>query len=116
MARAVVRAQPANFPVAIKRNRRAKKSCFRILRLRNDLKPLHAAPLRGAWAVIALSIAAALVIGLVLGWALTASLALAKISRSQERMERKVRYWQAETALARQEAERLARRLDTGSN
>lgn len=73
------------------------------------------APVRGARAVIALSIAAALVIGVVIGWALTASFALAKISRSQERMERKVRYWQAETALARAEAERL-REPDPGGH
>jgi hypothetical protein len=33
----------------------------------------------------------------------------ASISFSQERMERKVRYWQAETARAEAEAERLAR-------
>jgi hypothetical protein len=46
-------------------------------------------------------LAAAAVTGLVLGFALTASWAVAAISRSQERMERKVRYWQAETARLR---------------
>jgi hypothetical protein len=33
---------------------------------------------------------------------------LALVSRSQERMQRKVRYWQAETARAQAEADRLA--------
>jgi hypothetical protein len=42
------------------------------------------------------------------GW-LTMIVVTASISFSQERMERKVRYWQAETARAEAEAERLAR-------
>lgn len=42
------------------------------------------------------------------GW-LTMVVVTASISFSQERMERKVRYWQAETARAEAEAERLAR-------
>lgn len=37
----------------------------------------------------------------------------ARISRSQERMERKVRYWMGETAHARNEAEQLESELAT---
>ena len=59
----------------------------------------------------ALWIVAAAVIGGLLGFALTAAYAAAAMSRSQQRMERKVRYWQAETARARDIAERLARQL-----
>lgn len=55
---------------------------------------------------------AGFVIGLVLGWVLTTTYALAAISRYQQRMQRKVRYWQAETASARIEADRLARLLE----
>jgi hypothetical protein len=66
--------------------------------------------------VIVVWIVAALVTGLVLGWALTATFALAKISRSQERMQRRVRYWQAETALAREELKQQLRQPDTGGN
>ena len=40
------------------------------------------------------------------GWWLTMVVVTASISFSQERMERKVRYWQAETARARAEADR----------
>lgn len=58
-----------------------------------------------------LAMVAAAAIGGLLGFALTATYAAAAISRSQERMERKVRYWQAETARAREIAERLARQL-----
>ena len=53
----------------------------------------------------------AFLIGLFLGWLLTTNYAVAAISRSQERMQRKVRYWQAETASARMESERLVRLL-----
>jgi uncharacterized membrane protein YciS (DUF1049 family) len=55
---------------------------------------------------------AAFIMGLFIGWVLTAVFAVAAISRSQERMQRKVRYWQAETARARMEAERLARLME----
>lgn len=58
-----------------------------------------------------LPIAAGFVIGLFLGWLLTTTYAVAAISRSQERMHRKVRYWQAEAARCREESERLARLL-----
>jgi hypothetical protein len=56
--------------------------------------------------------AAALVIGLFLGWLLTAVVSLAAISRAQERMQRKADYWQGEYALAHQEADRLTRLLE----
>jgi hypothetical protein len=49
------------------------------------------------------------------GWWLTMVVATASISFSQERMERKVRYWQAETARAEAEAERLARAVIASS-
>jgi hypothetical protein len=55
--------------------------------------------------------AAGVVVGLILGWAMTTTYALAAVSRYQQRMQRKVRYWQAETASARMEAERLGRIL-----
>ena len=53
-------------------------------------------------------ITAALAIGLFLGWLLTQTYAAVAMSRSQERMQRKVRYWQAETARAREAADRHA--------
>ncbi|MGC1287506.1 MAG: hypothetical protein WA895_31680 [Streptosporangiaceae bacterium] len=56
--------------------------------------------------------AAGLVIGLFLGWLLTTTFAVAAISRAQERMQRKVRYWQAQTARARTKAEQLADLLE----
>jgi hypothetical protein len=58
-----------------------------------------------------LEMAAAAGIGLFLGAVLTATYAAAAISRAQERMQRKVLYWQAETARAHGTAERLARQL-----
>jgi hypothetical protein len=61
---------------------------------------------------VMLPMTGAFIIGLLMGWLLTAIYAVAAISRSQERMERKVRYWQAKTAGARMEAERLARLMD----
>jgi hypothetical protein len=60
-----------------------------------------------------LPMAAALFTGLFVGCLVMAIYADAAISRAQERMQRKVRYWQAETARARRDAERLARRLAT---
>lgn len=53
--------------------------------------------------------------GTIGGWWLTMLLVTASISFSQERMERKVRYWQAETARAEEEAERLAHAAVTSS-
>jgi hypothetical protein len=61
-----------------------------------------------------LEMAAAAGIGMFLGFVLTATYAAAAISRSQERMQRKVRYWQAEAARAREMADRLARQLMAG--
>jgi hypothetical protein len=58
-----------------------------------------------------LEMAAAAGIGILLGIVLMMTFAAAAISRSQERMERKVRYWQTETAHAREIADRLARQL-----
>jgi hypothetical protein len=55
--------------------------------------------------------AAALVTGLFAGCLLMVTYTAAAISRSQQRMQRRVRYWQAETALAREVADRLARQL-----
>jgi hypothetical protein len=57
------------------------------------------------------SMAAALATGLFLGCVAAAAFAAAARSRSQERMQRKVLYWQAEAARARADAEQLARRL-----
>lgn len=53
-------------------------------------------------------VVAGVIMGLFLGWCVTMVITLALISRSQERMQRKVRYWQAETARAQAEADRLA--------
>ena len=54
-----------------------------------------------------LMIVAAVVMGLVLGWCLTLTVALAAMSRSQARMQRKVRYWQVEAGRAQATAEQL---------
>jgi uncharacterized membrane protein YciS (DUF1049 family) len=59
-----------------------------------------------------LPVTAAFIMGLIIGWLLRTVFAVAVISRSQERMQRKVRYWQAETTRARMEAERLARLME----
>ena len=68
--------------------------------------------MRGTCPVSTLLAVACLVIGLFLGWLLTTTFAVAAISRAQERMQRKVRYWQAQTASARTKAERLANLLE----
>jgi len=59
-----------------------------------------------------LAAAAGLVTGMFLGWLLTTTVVLAAISRSQQRMQRKVLYWQARAAKARSEAERLTDLLE----
>lgn len=59
-------------------------------------------------AVIAL---ACLLLGFFAGWFTSAIFMTAQISRSEERMQRKVRYWQGEAAQARAVAQQLARRL-----
>lgn len=69
-----------------------------------------AGPVR-SWAMIAVAALASLVTGLAVGWLIRATLVMAQISRSQERMQRKVRYWQSEAAYARNAAARLARYL-----
>ena len=53
--------------------------------------------------------AATLIFGFALGWLLRAIFALAAISRAQERMQRKVRYWQSEAARGRVIADHLRR-------
>jgi outer membrane lipoprotein SlyB len=58
--------------------------------------------------VTAIVVVAAVIMGLFLGWCVTTVITLALVSRSQERMQRKVRYWQAETARAQAEADRLS--------
>ena len=58
------------------------------------------------------TIAAALATGLILGCVLTASFAAAARSRSQERMQTKVLYWQVRYADERDAADQLARRLE----
>jgi hypothetical protein len=59
-----------------------------------------------------LPMAAALVIGLFLGWLVSAVVSLAAMSRSQERMQRKVDFWHDQLVLAQREIDRLARLLD----
>jgi hypothetical protein len=54
---------------------------------------------------------ACFIVGFITGWFLRTVLVMAEISRSQERMENKIRYWQSETLYARHRAERLAHRL-----
>jgi hypothetical protein len=58
--------------------------------------------------VTGIGVVAGVIMGLFLGWCVTMVVTLALVSRSQERMQRKVRYWQAETARAQAEADRLA--------
>jgi hypothetical protein len=60
-------------------------------------------------AVTAATAVFSVIMGLVLGWCVTLIVTSASISHSQERMQRKVCFWQAETARARAEADRLAR-------
>jgi hypothetical protein len=58
---------------------------------------------------------AAAITGMAVGWVLALITASAAMSHSQQRMQQKVRYWQAEAALARAQAqaERLARKAIT---
>jgi hypothetical protein len=56
-----------------------------------------------------LIIVAAIATGLLVGWWLTLTVAAAAMSRSQSRMQRKVRYWQAEARRAKAQAEQLSR-------
>lgn len=57
-----------------------------------------------------IALVAALGTGIFLGWLLTLVYATAAISRAQQRMQRKVRYWQAEAAWAREKASQIAGR------
>jgi len=79
---------------------------------------LLAALTRERRTVIAAIAVASFVTAAAVGWLLTMIAASAAMSFSQERMQRKVRYWQAETALARAQAkaERLAREAITPGN
>jgi hypothetical protein len=61
---------------------------------------------------VVLPLAAGFVVGLFFGWLLTTIVVLAAMSRSQERMQRKVLFWQARAAGAQMEAERLAHLLE----
>ena len=54
---------------------------------------------------------ACLVTGFIAGWLLRSVFVMAELSRLQERMQRKVSYWQRETARVRSIAEQLARQL-----
>jgi hypothetical protein len=58
--------------------------------------------------VTGIVVVAGVIMGLFLGWCVTMVITLSMVSHSQERMQRKVRYWQAETARAQAEADRLA--------
>jgi hypothetical protein len=58
--------------------------------------------------VTGVAVVGGILVGLFIGWCVTMVVTLALISRSQERMQRKVRYWQGETARAQAEADRLA--------
>jgi hypothetical protein len=55
--------------------------------------------------------AACFVTGLITGWILRTGVLMAEISRIQEQMQNKIRYWQSETFHARHRAESLARQL-----
>jgi hypothetical protein len=61
--------------------------------------------------VTAVTAVFSVIMGLVLGWCITLVVTSASVAHSQERMQRKVRYWQAETARARAEADHLAREV-----
>jgi hypothetical protein len=58
---------------------------------------------------MAVTAVVSVIMGLAAGWCITSILTSAAISHSQERMQRKVRYWQAETVRARARADQLAR-------
>jgi hypothetical protein len=54
---------------------------------------------------------ACLVTGFIAGWLLRSVFIMTEICRLQERMQRKINYWQRETARARSIADQLARQL-----
>jgi hypothetical protein len=78
---------------------------------------LRAALIRERHTMMAAAVAS-FITGAVVGWLLAMITASVAMSSSQERMQRKVRYWQAEAALARAhaKAERLAREAITQGN
>lgn len=79
----------------------------------NADQPLCVAfPCRARAMTVMLPLAAGFVVGLFFGWLLTTTVVLAAMSRSQQRMQRKVLYWQARAAGARSEAERLTHLLE----
>jgi hypothetical protein len=57
---------------------------------------------------------AAFVTGICGGWVLALFMATTAMSHSQERMQRKVRYWQAEAARATARAEQASQALGEG--
>jgi hypothetical protein len=61
--------------------------------------------------MIAIVALACLLLGFFAGWLTSAIFVTAQVSRSEERMQRKVRYWQGEAAQARTIAQQLATRL-----
>jgi hypothetical protein len=58
--------------------------------------------------IVVVIVLAGVVAGLLLGTCLSSAIAFAMISHSQERMQRKLGYWQAEAARAQAEAAQLA--------
>jgi hypothetical protein len=70
-----------------------------------------AAHVAGVSPVTAVTAVVSVIMGLVVGGYITAIITSAAISHSQERMQRKVRYWQTETARARARADELAREV-----
>jgi hypothetical protein len=71
----------------------------------------HAAHVRGARPVTAVTAVISVIMGIAIGWCISSVITSATVSHSQERMQRKVRYWLAETARARATADELAREL-----
>src|ERR1035438_1172020 len=66
----------------------------------------------GTRPMMAIMAAVMATMGVVIGWWITAVITAAVISRSQERAQREVRRWQAETARVRALADRLANGAD----
>jgi MFS superfamily sulfate permease-like transporter len=61
--------------------------------------------------VTAITAVISIIMGIAVGWCISSVITSAAVSHSQERMQRKVRYWLAETARARATADELAREL-----
>jgi MFS superfamily sulfate permease-like transporter len=58
--------------------------------------------------IVVVTVLAGVAAGLLLGACLSSAITFAMISHSQERMQRKLGYWQAEAARAQAEAAQLA--------